>query len=70
MCRCEDDGIQVPLVVTHEPDGEYTVTSPALPELLAHGATVEEALNDAQAHIGAVLDLYEEQGKPLPAAFL
>ncbi len=70
MCRCDSWGVDVPLVVTQQPEGGYKVTSPVLPELIAHGNTVEEALTDAQANLGAVLDLYEEQGRPLPAQFL
>jgi antitoxin HicB len=70
MCRCEGGGVEVPLVVTPEPNGGYKVTSPVLPELIAHGKTVEDALSDAQVHLCAVLDLYEEQGRPLPAEFL
>ena len=70
MCRCDlDGGIAVPLILTVKPEGGYAVTSPALPELAAEGATQEEALSNAQAAIGTVLDLYEEQGKPLPAHF-
>ena len=70
MCRCDlDGGIPVPLMVTAKPDGGYAVTSPALPELRAEGATHEEALANAQAALGVVLDLYEEQGRPLPGHF-
>ncbi|MGH9782774.1 MAG: type II toxin-antitoxin system HicB family antitoxin [Terriglobia bacterium] len=70
MCRCDlDGGIAVPLTVTAKSEGGYAVTSPVLPELKAEGATPEEALTNAQAAIGAVLDLYEEQGRPLPGHF-
>lgn len=70
MCRCDlDEGIVVPLSVTAKSEGGYAVTSPVLPELKAEGPTPEEALANAQAAIGAVLDLSEEQGKPLPSRF-
>ena len=70
MCRCDLDGaIAVLLRVTAKPEGGYAATSPVLPELRAEGPTPEEALANAQAAIGAVLDFYEEQGRPLPGHF-
>lgn len=70
MCRCDlDGGVPVPLIVAAKPEGGFTVMSPALPELHAEGTTREEALDNAQAAIGAVLDLYEEEGRPLPGHF-
>ncbi len=66
MCRCEDGAYEIPLAVTSKPEGGYKVTSPALPELVAEGETREEALSNVQAALSAVLDLYEEIGKPLP----
>ncbi len=70
MCRCDfDGGVPIPLIVAAKADGGYAVSSPVLPELRAEGATHEEALANAQAAIGAVLDSYEEQGWPLPGHF-
>ena len=34
---------RIPLVFTPQPEGGYTVTSPALPELITEGDTLEEA---------------------------
>ena len=57
---------RVPLVFTPQPEGGYTVSSPALPELLTEGDSLEEA----QANVGdafeAVVELYADQGRPLP----
>lgn len=59
---------RVPLVFTPQPEGGYTVSSPVLPELLTEGDTLEEA----QANVGdafeAVVELYADQGRPLPAS--
>ena len=38
----------VPLLLTAQPEGGYTVTSPVLPELLTEGDTLEEALVHVQ----------------------
>jgi predicted RNase H-like HicB family nuclease len=56
-------------MVSSKAEGGYVVSSPVLPELHAEGATPEEALSNARAAIGAVLDLYEEQGRELPGHF-
>jgi antitoxin HicB len=38
----------IPLLLTRQPEGGYTVTSPFLPELVTEGDTVEEALRQVQ----------------------
>jgi antitoxin HicB len=57
---------KVPLVLTPQPEGGYTVQSPILPELLTEGDTLEEALGNVKDAIKAVVEIYEERGKPLP----
>jgi antitoxin HicB len=58
----------LPLLLTPQPEGGYTVTSPALPELLTEGDSLEEALQHVQDAFLAVLEWYTEDGEPLPAA--
>jgi predicted RNase H-like HicB family nuclease len=69
MCRCDDHGVEVPLFLEELPDGGFVVRSPILPELAAQGKTREDALKTAEADIAALLNRYEEQGKPLPPQF-
>ena len=69
MCRCDDEGVEVPWTVTVAADGSYTVTTPILPELAAHGKTPEDALEKAHANPVAILNRYEEMGKQLPPHF-
>jgi antitoxin HicB len=57
---------KIPLVLTTQPEGGYTVTSLALPELITEGDTVEEALAHVQDALVTVAELYEDVGKPLP----
>lgn len=59
---------RVPLVFSPQPEGGYTVTSPALPELLTEGDTLEEAHANVRDAFEAVVELYTEQGRALPAA--
>ena len=58
---------KVPLVLTPQPEGGYTVTSPVLPELITEGDTLEEAVSNVQDALEAVIETYEDQKKPFPA---
>lgn len=59
---------RVPLVFTPQPEGGYTVTSPVLPELITEGDTLEEAQANVQDAFEAVVELYSDEGRPLPAS--
>jgi len=57
---------KIPLLLAPQPEGGYTVTSPLLPELVTEGDSVEEALANVRDALAAVIELYEERGRPLP----
>lgn len=57
---------RIPLVFTPQPEGGYTVTSPALPEFLTEGDTLDEANANVRDAFEAVAELYAEQGRALP----
>ncbi len=57
---------RVPLVFTPQPEGGFTVTSPVLPELVTEGDSLEEAYAHVPDALAAVIELYAEQGRPLP----
>jgi antitoxin HicB len=57
---------RVPLVFAPQPDGGLTVTSPILPELVTEGDSLEDAYANVADALAAVIELYEEQGRPLP----
>ena len=42
------------------------MTSPLLPELLTEGDSVEDALENVRDALAAVLELYQDLGRPLP----
>ena len=54
-----------PLVFEPQPEGGYTVTSSLLPELLTEGETVEDALGNVGDALAAVIEIYQETGRPL-----
>ena len=58
---------KVPLVLTPQPEGGYTVTSPVLPELVTEGDTLEQAIRNVQDALEAVIETYEDLKKPFPA---
>ncbi len=57
---------RLPLIFEPQPECRYTVTSPLLPELLTEGDTVADGLDNVRDAPAAVLEIYQEQGKPLP----
>lgn len=57
---------KIPLLLTPQVEGGYTVTSPLLPELVTEGDSLEEALENVKDAFAAVLELYQEMGRSLP----
>jgi antitoxin HicB len=57
---------KIPLIFSPQPEGGFTVTSPVFPELVTEGDTLEEANANVSDALAAVLELYAEQGRPLP----
>lgn len=57
---------KIPLVLTPQPEGGYTVTSPLLPELVTEGASLDESLENVKDAFRAAMELYQELGRSLP----
>jgi antitoxin HicB len=57
---------KIPVVLTPQPEGGYTVTSPLLPELVTEGDTVEEAMANVQDALAAAIETYQDLGRPFP----
>jgi predicted RNase H-like HicB family nuclease len=45
---------KIPLVLSPQPEGGFTVTSPLLPELVTEGDTAEEAMDNVRDALAAV----------------
>ena len=58
---------KVPLVLSPQPEGGFTVTSPVFPELVTEGDTVDEVMANVQDALAAVVEAYQDLGRPLPA---
>ncbi len=57
---------KIPLVLTPQPEGGYTVTSALLPELVTEGDSVDAAITNVRDALAAVLETYEDLGRQLP----
>ena len=57
---------KVPLVLTPQPEGGYTVTSPVLPELVTEGDTIEQVLENVRDTLLALREVYEDSGRSFP----
>jgi antitoxin HicB len=51
-----------------EPEGGYSVRCAAFPELISHGETLEEARAMAREALELCIEVYEDEGRPLPAS--
>jgi len=57
---------KIPLILSPQPEGGYTVTSPLLPELVTEGDTVDEAMVNVKDALAAVVEAYQDLGRKLP----
>jgi antitoxin HicB len=57
---------KIPLMLSPQPGGGFTVTSPVVPELVTEGDMLEEALENAKDALAAVVEAYSDLGRSLP----
>ncbi len=56
---------KLPLVLEPQPEGGYVVTCPLLPELITEGETVQDALQNANDALIAIVDALKALNRPL-----
>lgn len=56
----------IPLLLSPQPEGGFSVTSTLLPELVTEGDTLNDALINAGDALAAVIEAYEDLGRLLP----
>lgn len=54
------------VVLDPQTEGGFVVTCPGLPELVAEGETVEDALRNATDALAALIEAFHDLGRPLP----
>lgn len=58
---------KLPLILDPQPEGGYTITCPLLPELITEADNVSQISIHVADALAAVIELYEEMKRPLPA---
>lgn len=56
---------KIPLLLTPQPEGGFTVTSPLLPELVTEGESIDEVLVNVRDAFEAIREIYDDLGKKL-----
>jgi antitoxin HicB len=51
---------KIPLLLTPQPEGGFTVTSPLLPELVTEGESIDEVLVNVRDAFEAIWELYDD----------
>ena len=57
---------KLPVVLEPQPEGGYTITCPILPELITEADNLEEVSANVGDALAAVIEIYEDAGRPLP----
>jgi antitoxin HicB len=60
------NSLEFTIVLEPQPEGGFTVSVPALLEVVTEGDTEAEALAAAKEAIGAILEYRKDHGIPLP----
>lgn len=59
---------KLPLVLEPQPEGGYTVRCALIPELITEADTLDEIRDNVADALAALLEMYEDLGKPIPPA--
>jgi len=62
-----DSIYKLPLLLEPQPEGGFTITCPVLPELITEADSVGEVYINVADALAALLEIYEDLGRPLPA---
>ncbi len=57
---------KLPLVLSPQPEGGWTITCPILPGLITEADTVDEISENVTDALEALIEGYEDLGQPLP----
>jgi antitoxin HicB len=58
---------KLPVVLEPQPEGGYTITCPLIPELITEADTLDEVAPNVADALAAVIEIYEDTGRPMPA---
>lgn len=58
--------LKVPLLLTPQAEGGYTITSPGLPELVTEIDRLDDLSDVVEDALRATLEAHKHMGKPMP----
>lgn len=58
---------KLPLLLEPQPEGGFTITCPLLPELITEADTLDEVTPHVADALEAIIEAYQDLGRPLPA---
>ena len=61
---------KLPLILEPQPEGGYTIRCALIPELVTEADTLDEIQINVADALAALLEMYEDTGKPIPSALL
>jgi len=61
-----DSIYKLPLLLEPQPEGGFTITCPVLPELITEADSLGEVYINVADALAALLEIYEDLGRPLP----
>ncbi|MBI2944931.1 MAG: type II toxin-antitoxin system HicB family antitoxin [Candidatus Wallbacteria bacterium] len=61
---------KIPLLLTPQAGGGFTITSPVIPELVTEADSLAEVTENVKDALLAVHEIYEESGREFPANLL
>jgi len=64
------DLYKIPLVVSPQPEGGYSIHSPVLGELVTEGDNLEEAVRNIRDALRATLEGYKHLGRSFPMTLM
>jgi len=59
---------KLPLLLEPQSEGGYTITCPLVPELVTEANTLDEVQSHVADAVAALIEMYQDLDKPLPAA--
>ena len=59
---------KLPLVLEPQPEGGYTILCRTIPELVTEADTLDEVQANVADALAALLELYTDTGRPVPAS--
>ncbi len=62
-----DSIYKLPLLLEPQPEGGFTITCPVLPELITEADSLGEVYINVADALAALIEIYEDLGRPLPA---